>query len=57
MHLGIKMDIPENAQSQALDKSKLKISALKCLLVLCPNLVSDVDFCSASVRSQLNEHE
>lgn len=57
MHLGIKINIPENAQSQALDKSKLKISALKCLLVLCLNLVSDMDVCSASARSQLNEHE
>lgn len=44
MHLGIKIDISENVQSQALDKSKLKISALKCLMVPCLNLEVTVNF-------------
>ena len=55
MHLGIKTVHLQKGLSQAVGKIKLTVFALQCLSVLCLNLVSDIHFYSALVRSQLNE--
>lgn len=56
MHLGIKIDISENVQSQALREEQVKNICLEVLDDALSKPRSDTDLYSALVRSQLNEH-